>query len=361
VRDIGKRMSRYILGSEKMFYDFINSISKKDKIGLITHIDLDGIASGIFLQKILESRGLKVQFIEFVNYNPGALKNAIDDKEYDVLFFTDWNADNYLEELEDVRSKSRFLVIDHHPPNEALKDKSNFIKTESNYCSAHTLFDLAKSGKYFYTKKFEWLVCSAIILDYTWDKNSANFEFIKSIYPEVKQDSSIWNSEPGEIGKAIANAPIYYSSDLMKVYDLVLNKDLTSLKKADKVIRKEIEKWIEKFKKEAEYFEEQKLYFAYGNPKYNIVSVVANKLSDEYFGESTVIFVSDIRDKKGFVKLSSRNQTGKVDLNKLLRKCVEGLENANAGGHFKASAGVIMKKDLEKFKERLLIELKQFQ
>lgn len=354
-------MSRYVLGSEQMFYDFVNSLSKKDKIGVITHIDLDGLASGIFMQKILESKGLKVQFIEFVNYNPGALKDVIKDKEYSVLIFTDWNVDNYLEELEEIRNKARFLVIDHHPPNEALKDKSNIIKTESNYCSAHTLFDLAKGGKYFDTKNFEWLVCSAIILDYTCDKSPENFAFIKSIYPEVKHDSSIWNSVPGETGKAIANALIYYSSDLMKVYDLVLNKDLTSLKKADKVIRKEIEKWIEKFKKEAEYFEEEKLYFAYGNPKYNIVSVVASKLSDKDFGESTVIFVSDIKDNKGFLKLSSRNQTGKVDLNKLLRKCVEGFENASAGGHVKASAGVIMKKDLEKFKEKLLIELKQAQ
>jgi len=309
----------------------------------------------------LESMGLKVQFIEFVNYNPGALKDAVNGKKYNVLIFTDWNADNYPEELEEIRRKARFLVVDHHPSNEALKDKSGFIKTESNYCSAHTLFDLAKSRNYFETKDFEWLVCSAIILDYTWDKSPENFEFIKSIYPEVKQDASIWNSQPGEIGKVIANALIYYAPNLMEVYELVLNKDLSSLKKADKVIKKEIERWIEKFKKEAEYFEKQKLYFAYGNPKYNIVSVVASKLSDEDFRENTIIFVSDIKDKEGFVKLSSRNQTGKVDLNKLLRKCIEGLENANAGGHFKASAGVIMKKDLNKFKEKLLIELKQVQ
>ena len=46
-------MSRYLLGSEQVFYDFVDSISEKDKIGIITHIDLDGIASCIFLQKII--------------------------------------------------------------------------------------------------------------------------------------------------------------------------------------------------------------------------------------------------------------------------------------------------------------------
>lgn len=357
MRDIGKGMNKYILGSEKIFHDFVNSISKKDKIGIVTHTDTDGLVSGILLQKILESKELKVNFIEFLNYNPGALKKIIN-KEYDFLFFTDWNADDYPKELEEIRKKSKFLVIDHHPLNENLKDKSNILKTKFDYCSSYALFDLVKGGNYFNTKNIESLVCAAIIMDYNWDKDPDNFNLIKSIYPEVKKDSSIWESKPGEIGKSIANSLIYYFPDIKKVYDLVLKEDISSLYEADKIIRKEIENWIGKFKKETKYFPEQRLYFAYGNPKYNIVSAVASKLSDESFKENTVIFASDIKDKKGFVKLSARNQTGKVDLGKLLKKCVEGFENSDAGGHVRASAGVIMKKDLDKFKKRLLLESK---
>src|SRR4030043_1416412 len=143
--------SRYVLGSEKMFYDFIDSLSRKDKIGIVTHTDLDGLASGIFLQKILESRDLKIDFIEFLNYEFKTLKKVIN-REYDVLFFTDWNVDSYPEELGDIRRRSRFLVMDHHPPNPELKDKSNIIKTESDYCSSHFLFDLAENKNYFDTK-----------------------------------------------------------------------------------------------------------------------------------------------------------------------------------------------------------------
>jgi len=357
MRDIGKGMNKYILGSEQVFYDFVNSIYKKDKIGIVTHTDTDGLVSGILLQKILESKELKVNFIEFLNYGPGALKEILN-KKCDFLFFTDWDADDYSKELEEVRKKSKFLVIDHHPLNENLKDKSNIIKTDFDYCSAHALFDLAKNGKYFDTRDLEWLVCAAIIMDYTWDKNPDNFELIKSIYPKVKKDNSIWESKPGKIGKSIANALIYYYPDIRRVYDLVLKEDISSLSKANKIIKKEITTGIEKFKKKAEYFPEQRLYFAYDNLKYNIVSVVASKLADESFKENTVIFASDIKDKKGFVKLSARNQTGKVDLGKLLKKCISGFENSDAGGHVRASAGVIMKKDLNKFKEKLLLEMK---
>ncbi|MGY4884579.1 MAG: DHH family phosphoesterase [Nanobdellota archaeon] len=353
-------MNRYVLGSENIFYDFIDSLSKKDKIGIVTHTDVDGIASGIFLQKILESKGLEVNFIEFLNYGVDSLKEIIN-RKYDVLFFTDWNVDTYLEKLEKIEKKSRLLVVDHHPTNPELKDKSNFIKTEDSYCSSHVLFDLAENKNYFDTKDWKWLACVAIIADYTWDKNVANFNFIKSVYPEVKKDIFIWDSEPGKIGKKINNALIYYSPDFKKVYDIVIKKDINSLSNADNLISKEINFWIDKFRKEAEYFIEQKLYFAYGNPEHNIISTIASKLSDEFFRENTVVFASDIKDKKGFVKLSARNQTGKVDLGKLLKRCVEGLEKADAGGHPRASAGRIMKKDLGKFKEKLLIELKSSQ
>jgi single-stranded DNA-specific DHH superfamily exonuclease len=349
-------MSRYILGSEKMFYDFVDSISQKDQIGIVTHTDLDGIASGIFLQKILESKDLKINFIEFLNHGVGALEEVIN-RKCDILFFTDWNADNYPKELKILREKCKVLVIDHHPLNPEFKDKSNIIKTEYSYCSSHALFDLAENGKYFDTKNWRWLVCAAIIMDYMWDKHTANFEFIKSFYPEVKKDNSIWESKPAEIGKAIANSLIYYLPDFRKVYDLVSKGEIEQLNKADKIIRKEIEIWIEKFGKNAEYFPEKKLYFAYGNPKYNITSTVASKLSGEFFRENTVFFASDIKDKKGFVKLSARNQTGKIDLGKILKKCVEGFEGAEAGGHARAAAGTLMKKDLDKFKKRLLLEI----
>jgi len=348
-------MNKYILGKEKDFHDFINSISKKDKIGIISHIDLDGIASAIFLQKILESRDLKINFMEFLRHGLSVLKGVLD-RRFDILFFVDWSLDNYLEDLKQLRKKGKIFVVDHHPINERLEGKSNFIKTDFGYCSSHCLFDLGKD--YFNTKDWEWLVCAAMIADYVWDKSEENFEFIKRVYPNVKKDATIWESESGKIGQLINGALIYYQPDFMKVYDLVLKEDLNKLRKANEVITKEVSKWIDKFKKEAEYFSEKKLFFAYGNPKYNIDSTIATILSGRDFPEDTIIFVSDIPDKKGFVKISARNQTGKTDLSKILKKSIEGFEDSTAGGHIRASGATFPKKYLNEFKERLLKELK---
>ncbi len=348
-------MGKYILGSEQDFHNFINSISKKDKIGIVTHTDLDGIASGIFLQKILESRDLHIIFIEFLAHGPSVLKDLLN-KEFDVLFFTDWNVDNYLEDLKKLRKKGKIFVIDHHPFNEDLKDKSGIVKTNSIYCSSHCLFDLAK--RYIDINKWKWLVCSSIIADYVWDKADENFDLIKSVYPEVKKDSSIWNSRPGEISKIIGRALIYYAPDFRKVYDLVLKKDLDKLKDASKIVEQEIEKWLKKAREEAEYFPEQKLHFYFMNPKYNIVSITASIYSDNEFKDDVIVFVHDSPSNPDFVKISARNQSGRIDVGKLLKKCIEGFEKASAGGHAKAAAGVFPKKYLNEFKKRLLEELK---
>jgi single-stranded DNA-specific DHH superfamily exonuclease len=340
---------KYLNGSKKEFDDFVKSISKKDKVNIITHTDLDGIASGVFLQKILESKNLKLNSINFLNYGADVLKNYSEKNNFDYLFISDWNADESPEGLNLLRKKGKVLVIDHHPINEKLEDKSGIIKTESKDCSAHCIFDFAKN--YFDTKNLEWLVCSAIIMDYCWTKDE-NFNLIKSVYPKTTKED-IWNSEPGKNGKKIANALIYYSPDFRKVYDLVLKKDFKKLEKADEIIQEEIVNWIDKFKNEAEYFSEKNLYFYYGSPKFNIASVISSKISDIYNG-SSVIFASD---RKNSIKISARNQSGNVDLGKVLKKSVEGFEDSSAGGHAKASAANFPKKYLDEFKKRLLEEL----
>jgi single-stranded DNA-specific DHH superfamily exonuclease len=346
--------NKFLIGSEKDFHNFVSSISKNEKIGIVTHTDLDGIASAIFLQKILESKNLKIDFIEFLDYGSGALKGILK-KDFDILFFSDCNVDMYLEDFEKLRENKKVFVIDHHPLNEDLKDLNNILKTPYEYCSSHCLFDLAKD--YFDTNSWKWLVCASIIADYTWDKADENFELIKSIYPDVKKDSSIWNSEPGKIGKLIGGALIYFSSDYKKVYDLVLNKDFSKLEDANNFVQEEVSFWLEKAKEESEYFEKEKFRFYFMNPKYNVVSIIASIFSDTCFKGDVVIFVSDILSREGFVKVSAREQTGRVDLGKLLRKCVDGFENASAGGHPRASAGNFPKKYLEEFKRRLLKEL----
>ena len=341
----------YLLGSPNDFYAFVNSISEEDKVGIVTHTDVDGIVSGIFLQKILESKNIKINFIEFLNYGSGVLKDLSERRDFDKLFFCDWKADEYIRDVGLLRKKGAVFIIDHHPLNLELEDKSGIIKTDSSYCSSHTLFDLAKGGNYFDTKSWEWLVCVAIVMDYTFNDNKV-FEFLNGVYPEIKKEN-IFESVPGKNGTIIGNALIYYKPNIKKIYDSVLKSDLNSLKDVSLIIEEEIKKTEKQYLEEAEYYPEKNLYYGFVDPKFGSISTVISKVSHNN-PDKIFVIVSNSGTNDGFVKVSSRAQSGKVDLNLLLKRCVEGFENSSAGGHVKAAAGSFPEKYLEEFKKRLL-------
>ncbi len=342
---------KYLLGSPKHFHDFVNSISEEDRVGIVTHTDVDGITSGIFLQKILKSRNIKLEFMEFLNYGAGVLKEFAERRDYDKLFFTDWNADGSKEDLELLRNKGEVLVFDHHPLNENLENKEGIIKTESKYCSSHALFDLAKN--YFYTKNLEWLVCSAIIADYTFTEDET-LKFLKSIYPEINKEK-IFESIPGKTAQKIDNALIYYKPDCKKVYDFVLEKNFEELEKVSNEVENAAIEAENKFLKEAEFYSDKNLFFDYLNPKFGMVSKVISKISHD--NPDKIFIMAADSSQKNFIKISARAQSGEVNLGKILKKCVEGFEYASAGGHAQAAAGSFPKEYLPEFKERILREL----
>lgn len=346
-------MINYLHGSPNDFYKFVDGISKDDKIGIITHIDLDGVASAIFLEKILASQDLKINSLTFSGYGKGILSRTFRRTTPNKLFITDFQADSHPEEFSFLKKNCDVFLVDHHPFNEKFKDESNIIKTESSDCSAYCLFDLAKH--YLETKQLEWLACSAMITDHSFDKEE-NFNFIKSIYPDAKKEK-IFESEPGQIGRKISRALIYYDSNKKKVYNSILNEDFKKLEKADKIIGEEIDSWVEKFKKEAEHFVEKNLYFYYGSPKHSISNIVASLLSDNYCNGDSVVFATDYLNRKNHIRVSARNDSGKINFGDVLKKCTRGFYNATAGGHPKASGADFPKKYLGEFRENLLREL----
>lgn len=341
---------KYLTGSPDEFYKFVDGISKEDKIGVITHIDLDGVASAVFLEKILESKDLKINSLNLSGYGKGVLSRTFKRTVPNKLFITDFQADSHPEEFSFLKKNCDVFLVDHHPANGKFKDESGIIKTESADCSAYCLFELAKH--YLDTKPLEWLVCSAMIFDYSFQKEE-NLNFIKSIYPETNT-KDIFQSEPGQIGQKISRALVYYGSNKKMVYNSILKGNFKKLEKADKIIGEEIDFWVEKFKQEAEHFQEKDLYFYYGSPKYDVSNIVASILSTNYLNKSSIVFASDYFNRKNHIRISARNNSGKINIGEVLKRCITGFYNATAGGHPKASGADFPKKYLWEFKENLL-------
>jgi nanoRNase/pAp phosphatase (c-di-AMP/oligoRNAs hydrolase) len=339
----------YLSGSKEEFLNYLNKIKKSDNIAVITHTDLDGVASAVLINEILNYKNAKISNLEFTDYKNGMFEKFEEkfiQEKINKIFILDVNAESDYKGFESLRKNFDVFLIDHHPSN--LKG-INLIRTKTADCATFVIYELAKEKVNL--GKLEWLVCATMISEYSYKDNS-NFEFLKQHYPEIAIET-INDSNPGEIAKKISSALIYFEGDERKVYDLVLNKDLKSFEKYQKIIDKEIKSLVEKFEKEAEFFPEQNLYFYYAHPKFSITSIVTTILSSPD-PTKTFVFVSDIEGEPDFYKASSRNQSGKKDMNLLMKKGIAGLENVSGGGHVPAAGARFMKKDLKKFKENLL-------
>lgn len=343
----------FLTGKKEEFLDFLSSITKEDNVAILTHTDLDGISSGIFLEKILASKGVSVKMIEFIQYKNEELKRILPKlKQNNIskIFISDVSIDDFaLEAFETLRNKMPVFLIDHHPINPLLKNKKNVIKAKSEDCASFVIYSLGKG----LIDENEWktLICATMIAEFSY-KSPDNLKFIQNIYPNITKEN-ILKSVPAKIYEIISSALIYHENDLRSVYDLVSKKEIKKLEKYYDLIQFEIKKETDNFNKNAEYYNDKKLYFYYLKSKYSIKSVIATNLSIERPDYSFVLISDDLEDKN-LLNASARNQSRSCDMNLLLKKGIVGLKNANAGGHIPAAGASFEKKDLNVFKENLL-------
>lgn len=340
-------MIKYLLGNKQEFWKFVDSITKDDNVAIIGHNDLDGVASVIFLEEILKYKNIKVKSIFFASYKKDMFKEITPDFEKNSIskiFLVDIYDGSDPKGFHDLKNQFDIFTIDHHPIQN--KDEKNMIKTPSSDCSSFTIYNL---GKKMIDKKLKWLLYSAMTADMSF-VNPKNIEVIKKDYSDLDTNKKIMDSSFGETAKSISSALVFFKGDIKKIYDMIKNKEIDKFEEYRKIIDSEIKNAKEDFRKNAEYFPEKKMYIYYFEPEHDISSIFSTILSIEE-PEKTFVIIAPI--KEDLLKLSARNQVGKVDTGALLKKGIRGLQNAVAGGHIPASGGTILKKDLNKFKENL--------
>lgn len=357
------------LGEEANFWNFVNNnirkqnTEEKDKIGIITHNDLDGIASGVFLEEILKNSNLETEETKITGIDKKEINQIIEnfkEKQINKIFILDIAIESiYPELIENTNEDFQIFLIDHHPkktdekkPQNTIK-KSRILKTDSSDCVALTLFRMGIKKDLIDEKEWAWLACSAGFSEFSYDKKE-NLEFIQKYYPDFKKESAS-TTTPGIIARKIASSLIYYKNQegTKKVYELVKKKDIEELAEAQREIEDEISRKIDTFFDNAEVYKDKSLYLYKIDSPYRIKSYLSTMIS-KLNPESTFIIYNFQEDK---AKISARNQSKNRDVNQLLRESVKNLENAQAGGHKSAAAATIKKDDFEKFKENLLNHL----
>jgi single-stranded DNA-specific DHH superfamily exonuclease len=344
----------FISGEQKYFFEFLNNLKKKDRVGIVSHTDLDGISSAIIAEKVLKDKKIKPKSFAFINYEKGVfqkVKKKFSAKKIKKILIFDINIESDYENFKELDQAFDVFVVDHHPSS--IASQTNILKTGSFDCTTFTLFELLK--KDFNLNQLKELVCATMLVEYSF-KSDSNFSFMKENYPDLILED-IFNSTLGKISSLFSSPITYFGGKAMKAFlvikKIIKKRNVNLLLKYKKIIEKEIASTSEKFVKEAEYYPEKNLYFYYSPLKFGVSSIIVSELSSKQ-PEKTFIFVSDITNKPDFVKVSSRNNSGKIDLNTLMKKGVEGLKEAMGGGHVAASGASFMKKDLDKFKQNIL-------
>lgn len=337
--------------SKKKFENFFNSLTKEDKIGIFLHENcLDGTTSAIFLDEILRQKNLVPKILDFTMYKKeeaDKIWNLLESKEINKIIIADLSFDSIdVDLLNKIEEKYDLLFVDHHPKVDGLVDSDKIIKADSVDCTSLLIWRLGED--LFNRDRIEWLLDSVMIYEFSYNGDE-NLEFLMKRVPDFDIKTPIM-CIPGQLMQKLSSVIIYYSEDRVKSFEIIKNKDMEKIEEIHKIVSKEFDRCMSDFEKNCENYSDAKLIWGNLNPKFRISSAITTTLAVKH-PEKSFAIISDEGDR---YKVSLRSNGGVHDLNKIVKKCIGGLENSNGGGHPKASGARVMKKDIETFKKRLI-------
>ena len=342
-------------GSEKRFFDFVEGLNDEDKVALISHIDLDGVAAAKVVNEAV--KGEVVKFVNYEELNDG-LVQTLRERKINKIIFTDLYIGSK-EFLTSLESFAHVLILDHHIASEDWNSsKTVFIKVEEGYCATYLsyyLFSKVKNIEY-----LDWLVAGACIADYCHIKVS---DWLSRIYEKYEDSFEIQETYVRRSGKvwdlqeALSLTIIYFKDK----HDLnyVLNSigcgfgEVGDLYAYATKVRGEIDLLVRLYQTERLSFPGGYLYEF--SPNFGCGGMVSTILSGQD-SEKIVITGRPGNEDDDSYYVSLRLQSRKQNMNDFLKKLLEGIPDSDGGGHIAAAGGHFPKRYLGEIKRRLGIE-----
>ena len=337
-----------LYGDERRFVEFVSNIDKNDRIGVISHDDLDGMVPVRIIKRIFG----KIDFLQFEGPRKDMVLNLIPElkkRKINKILVSDVNLNNeHIETQQKIEKFAEILIMDHH---QAVRDfnseKTVFILSKKECNAGLLVYELF--SKLQNLEDLDFLAAMSVIADHNWE---ANIDFIKKVEKkyglqtsENFKESEIWGLE-----HILANCNQYFREDSMKFYELLkgVNKiqDISKFEKYSKFIEDDLEKAKKDFLKNAEKYSWG--YLFEDRSKYSLATKAAEGLKDNEF---LIVYKTK---KDGTISLSARRQDKKMNCAEILKKAIYGLEGATAGGHIPAAGARFKKEYFKKFKENLI-------
>jgi single-stranded DNA-specific DHH superfamily exonuclease len=338
------------IGSIEKARGFIENISDNDRVALISHVDLDGIASAKIISQLVSPKAIK-----FVNYGylNDALINLLKKEKINKVIATDYAMTQ--KESEKLESFAESLIIDHHQFEKDYNSEKTVFVNAQGYCAAYICYALFEDKENI--NKFDWLAALASAVDFCYTKNR---KFMEKTYEKYGDSFIFKDPRKGKFWDIIENfsfAAIFFKGDLIRVYHS-LTESIDSMKRLERYsrpVKKEFENLLSRFNQEKEEIREGYLYVI--RSKFDLVSMLATEVSLKIEDKMFIVLGKGVKECRG----SARRQDKKINLPKLLQYAVEGFEDSNAGGHIPSSGCSFPIRYLPEFKKRLKeVDLEKF-
>lgn len=329
-------------GKKEDAQEFIRKLKKEDNLAIISHNDLDGLASAKILERVSSPR-----LIELVSYDKiSGLVPSLKKNKINKIIFSDLSLD-FPGSLSSFESLAEILVIDHHQfKNDLNSNRTTFLNAQG-YCASYICYSLFSENANL--KNLEWLVALASLSDWLYSKN---VDWIKQVYESQGETFELNEIQKGKFWESVltvSDGLIYFKDNPTKAYELINSEkfDLKEITPYVQKVRQDLDFNLDRFEKEKEpipggFFYEMK-------SEYDLNSRFASLISGKTPNETYVISTKN----HTLYRISARRSDGKRDMSELVKYLTEDLTLINAGGHVAAAGCNVLETEYISFKEKL--------
>ena len=320
--------------------NFLEKITRDDDVAIIHHDDGDGFSSGILYYDWCKNKNADVKQFAY-SIRTSDLKK-FDLKKFNKIIISDLAPSFVADGLKTIKDKE-ILYADHHPRNRPIpKEVLELVTVNQGYIpSSRTAGEL--------TGIKLWLSLSGTIND-SGEIYPENQKFINERLGELNMTIDEFRRD---VANTITNFLIYFNKDYDKAFEILEKidsvEDISQLKKYSVSVEKEIKRIVKQYDNEKEKI--GRINFYYFKPLLPVTAPVCGIISQRNENQA-YIFATPKSDGK-YITFSARSSPKKMNVCNLLKAGIDGLEGSAAGGHNSASGGIILAKDIKKFKNNI--------
>jgi len=320
--------------------EFLDNISSEDKVAIVHHDDGDGFCSGVLYYDWCEKQKANVEQFAYSIGKSSLQKFGLDN--FNKIIIADIAPDLIGEEFEMIKDR-QVLYADHHPRDTPIpKEILELVTIDQGYLpSSRTAGEL--------TELKPWLSLTGTITD-AGHLYPENQEFINE---HLKQINMTLDEFKQNVSSVMTNFLVFFDKKPNEAFEILRKinsiEEIKKLKQYSEPIENEVGKILKEYETKKERL--GNINFYYFEPHFSVKTIVSGIISQEN-NDGIFIFATP-KNGTDNITLSARNTSKERNMADLLKTGIQGLENSNAGGHAPAAGGIILAKDLEKFKKNI--------